>query len=183
MNPPTVFRPHPTGRPGAAPRRPCFPHFPPVDRSLVVHFQRGPSGICLLLGLLPKTRLLRRYAPPKKIDFAENGTNGSKYRKNTDLQTKKNTGSLFSSRYQPRSGSETRNDKKCISVSLRAIRRIARQSQPSLWDFFNRPSWQVNIQPVLLSYMRLNAMHRLIVRPLASRPVERFQSLSLRRCS
>jgi len=32
-----------------------------------------------------------------------------------------------------------RNDKRCISVSLRAIRRIARQSQPSLWDFFNRP--------------------------------------------
>jgi hypothetical protein len=40
----------------------------------------------------------------------------------------------------PEQGRRTpRNDKKCIFVSLRAIRRIARQSQPSLWDFFNKP--------------------------------------------
>jgi hypothetical protein len=30
-----------------------------------------------------------------------------------------------------------RNDKKCILLSLRAIRRIARQSQVLRWDFFN----------------------------------------------
>ncbi len=33
-----------------------------------------------------------------------------------------------------------RNDSVCISVSLRAIRRIARQSQLSLTEFFNSPS-------------------------------------------
>ncbi|TKJ38741.1 MAG: hypothetical protein CEE38_03290 [Planctomycetes bacterium B3_Pla] len=33
-----------------------------------------------------------------------------------------------------------RNDKKRILVSLRAIRRIVRQSQPSLWGFFNSPA-------------------------------------------
>jgi hypothetical protein len=32
-----------------------------------------------------------------------------------------------------------RNDRRCISVSLRAIRRIARQSQLSLTEFGNRP--------------------------------------------
>jgi hypothetical protein len=37
-------------------------------------------------------------------------------------------------RYAPR------NDKRTIFMSLRAIRRIARQSQALLWDFFNSPT-------------------------------------------
>jgi len=32
-----------------------------------------------------------------------------------------------------------RNDKRFVLPSLRAIRRIARQSQMLLWDFFNSP--------------------------------------------
>ena len=60
-----------------------------------------------------------------------------------------------------------RNDKKRILVSLRAIRRIARQSQPSLWDFFNNPtvpSIAGDVMDLKIEIRKLNALHEATIR-------------------
>ena len=59
----------------------------------------------------------------------------------------------------------SRNDKDRILVSLRAIRRIARQSQPSLLDFFNRPESGNPLHP-LRSWIPASAGY-MFSRPLA----------------
>ncbi len=58
---------------------------------------------------LPRLRLLRRYAPPKKVGFAENNENDSKYWGNREL-SQNGSRKPFSSRRQPRRGAATRND-------------------------------------------------------------------------
>ena len=87
-------------------------------------------------GLLKKPRLLRRCAALKEIDGFCSGR--------IEIATvaallRNDMSGLFFFLCILRIRSGARNDKKRISVSLQVIRRIARQSQPSLWDFLNRP--------------------------------------------
>jgi hypothetical protein len=42
--------------------------------------------------------------------------------------------------HQPGSGARVNDDRKCISLSLRAIQRIARQSNSPGWDSFKKPA-------------------------------------------
>ena len=87
-------------------------------------------------GLLKKPRLLRRYTPgnyKKRISVSLRAP---------DLilrMHRKENSPRMSLRRNAATVAISILPQQKPSISLEAIRRIARQSQPSLWDFFNRP--------------------------------------------